>query len=91
MLGNRKMNSELDIVDISNKSKIILEALANIITQENGCGYEHLSIILIEQVEQDNEEKLCDREIYWQHQLREFRENGGNAHCVKNETESYLK
>ena len=56
--------------------------------QENGCGYQYLSIVLIEKVENGNEAKLCDRELYWQHQLRAFRENGGNAHCVKNETES---
>ena len=41
-----------------------------------GCGYENVSITLIEQVEQKNMKFLADRELYWQHQLRGYVENG---------------
>ena len=50
-----------------------------------GCGYENISIMVIEQVEIGNHEELGDREIYWQNQLRAFVENGGNAHCYRKE------
>ena len=48
-----------------------------------GCGYENISIMIIEQVEIGNLEELANREIYWQNQLRAFVENGGNAHCYR--------
>ena len=51
----------------------------------NGCGYEHLSIQLIEGVEEGNQQALCDREIFWQNQLRCYVQNGGNAHCYRKE------
>ena len=50
-----------------------------------GCGYEHLSIQLIEGVEEGNQQALCDREIFWQNQLRCYVQNGGNAHCYRKE------
>ena len=48
-----------------------------------GCGYQNLSIIIIEQVERGDLELLAEREVYWQHQLRAFVENGSKAHCYK--------
>ena len=50
-----------------------------------GCGYQNVSIILIEQVREKNMKYLADRELYWQHQLRGYVENGYNAHCKKKE------
>ena len=50
-----------------------------------GCGYENFSITLIEQVREKNFEFLAKRELYWQHQLRVYIENGHNAHCKKKE------
>lgn len=47
-----------------------------------GCGYHNLTIILIEKVQKDNE-KLHERKLFWQYNLRAFHENGGNAHCLK--------
>ena len=50
-----------------------------------GCGYENVSITLIEQVREKTFEFLAKRELYWQHQLRVYVENGHNAHCKKKE------
>jgi hypothetical protein len=47
------------------------------------CGYEDMSIVLIEQVELGNNALLAKREQYWQHQLRVYIEHGGNAHCIR--------
>ena len=47
------------------------------------CSYQDISFILIEKVEEGAKTKLARREQYWQHQLRAFVENGGNAHCIK--------
>jgi hypothetical protein len=49
------------------------------------CSYKDISITLIELTEIGNKVKLAIREQYWQHQLRPFAENGGNAHCIKKE------
>ena len=51
----------------------------------DGCGYSRVSIQIIEQVELGDERKLAEREVYWQHQLRCYVENGGNAHCYRKE------
>ena len=51
------------------------------------CGYEDMSIVLIEQVELGNKALLARREQYWQHQLRVYIENGGNAHCIRKDIE----
>ena len=50
-----------------------------------GCGYSNLSIILIEEVKEKTMEYLAEREVFWQHQLRVYVENGSNAHCYKKE------
>ena len=50
-----------------------------------GCGYQNVSIQIIEQVEIGNDEMLANRRLYWQNQLRCFAENGGNAHCLRKE------
>ena len=52
---------------------------------ERGCGYDSISITIIEQVEVKTPEILAERELYWQHQLRAYLENGGNAQCRKKE------
>ena len=52
---------------------------------EGGCGYANLTIQVIDQVEQDDHQALADRELYWQHQLRCFVENGANGYCYKKE------
>ena len=49
------------------------------------CSYQDISFILIEQVEMGNRNMLEKREVYWQHQLRAFRENGGNGMCIRKE------
>ena len=50
-----------------------------------GCGCGNLSIQIIEGVEQGNQKALCNREIFWQNQLRCYVQNGGNAHCFRKE------
>ena len=50
-----------------------------------GCGYENIRVMIIEQVEIGNPDMLSTREIYWQNQLRCFMENGGQAHCKRKE------
>ena len=47
------------------------------------CTYQDLSITLIEQVEEKSFEYLAERELYWQHQLRVYVQNGSNAHCYR--------
>ena len=47
------------------------------------CSYEDLSITIIERVETENMEDLAERELYWQHQLRAYVQNGGKAHCYR--------
>ena len=49
------------------------------------CSYGDVSIVLIEQVGNGDRDLLADREQYWQHQLRAFVENGGNAQCIRKE------
>jgi len=39
------------------------------------CGYHNLTINLIEKNEKDNE-KLHERELFWQYNLKAFHENG---------------
>ena len=47
------------------------------------CEYKDMSITLIERVSEKNLKFLADRELWWQHQLRVFVENGGNGHCYR--------
>ena len=49
------------------------------------CSYSDISFTLIEQVERGNRKMLSNREVWWQHQLRAFEENGGGAMCIKKE------
>ena len=51
----------------------------------NGCGYNNLRIQIIDQVEAGNTRALAESEIYWQHQLRVYIQNGGQAHCRRKE------
>ena len=50
-----------------------------------GCSYSHLEATLIEKVKQGDDAKLAERELYWQYQLRTFKENGGNAMNLKDD------
>ena len=52
---------------------------------DGGCGYQNISMTIIEQVQVKTPDCLAERELYWQHQLRAYLENGGNAHCRKKE------
>ena len=49
----------------------------------SACSYQDLSIQLIEQVKHHNMDFLAKRELFWQHQLRVYIENGGKAHCYR--------
>ena len=51
----------------------------------NGCGYDNISIVIIEEVEIKTLDFLAKRETYWQHQLRVYVENGSNGHCYRKE------
>ena len=51
----------------------------------SGCGYDQMSIQIIDLVEIGDEQALADCETYWQHQLRCYVENGGRAHCFRKE------
>ena len=53
-----------------------------------GCGYESVSIQIIEQVKIGDNLALENQEIYWQNQLRCYIQNGGNAHCRRKEKKS---
>ena len=50
-----------------------------------GCGYENLTLTIVEQVKEKNFKFLAERELYWQHQLRAYSENGYRNHCRKKE------
>ena len=52
---------------------------------DTGCGYANMSFILIEKVEFGEKDKLSEREVFWQHQLRCYIENGDNGHCYRKE------
>ena len=57
----------------------------------DGCGYENLSLQIIDQVERGDKDALADLEVYWQNQLRCFIDNGGNGQCRKKENPKYLR
>ena len=50
-----------------------------------GCSYDHLQVTFIEKVKHGDEAMLAKQELYWQYQLRSFRENGGNAMNIKDD------
>ena len=50
-----------------------------------GCGYQHFSVQLIDQVEKGDKVALAEKEVYWQNQLRCYVQNGGHAHCYRKE------
>ena len=50
---------------------------------ERGCGYTNMSFILIEKILSESREVLAEREVFWQHQLRCYIENGENGHCFR--------
>ena len=51
----------------------------------NGCGYNSVSIQIIDQVEVGDTRALEEQEIYWQNQLRCYVQNGGSSHCRRKE------
>ena len=51
----------------------------------DGCGYENVSIQIIDQVDIGDYQALAKAEVYWQNQLRTYIQNGGNAHCRRKE------
>ena len=51
----------------------------------NGCGYENVSVQIIDQVEQGDSMALAEKEVFWQNQLRCYVQNGGHAHCYRKE------
>ena len=50
-----------------------------------GCGYENVSVQIIEQVNLKTFDNLAKREQWWQNQLRVFVQNGHNNHCYRKE------
>ena len=48
-----------------------------------GCGYQNVSIVLIEEVEVKTPKYLAERELFWQHQLRVFVTNGSRGYCYR--------
>ena len=65
--------------------KKIVGGLGHYYGGDGGCGYQNISMTIIEQVQVKTPDFLAERELYWQHQLRAYLENGGNAHCRKKE------
>ena len=53
--------------------------------EDRGCGYENLSLQVIEKVKEGDQARLAERETYWQNQLRCYVENEGQAHCYRKE------
>ena len=54
-------------------------------SNDRGCKYDHFEATLIERVTEGDETQLAERELYWQYQLRTFKENGGNAMNLKDD------
>ena len=52
---------------------------------DNGCGYDSISIQIIDQVKQGDHAALAEKELFWQNQLRCYVEHGGGAHCYRKE------
>jgi hypothetical protein len=60
-----------------------------------GCGYENISINeniyenisikIIEKIEEGDHSRLAKREVYWQHQMRCYVQNGRGGHCYRKE------
>jgi hypothetical protein len=52
-----------------------------------GCGYENISIKIIEKIEEGDHSRLAKREVYWQHQMRCYVQNGRGGHCYRKPSE----
>ena len=50
-----------------------------------GCGYQSISMQIIEKVNQGDHTQLAKREVYWQNEIRCFVQNGGGGHCYRKE------
>ena len=55
-----------------------------------GCGYENVSIMIIEQVSPQTITQLDEREFVCQNQWRVYVEHGGHAHCYRKETKKKI-
>ena len=51
----------------------------------HGCGYNNISMQIIEKVRNGDHARLAERETYWQNQLRCYVENEGGGHCYRKE------
>ena len=61
------------------------ERVKDVFAGPRGCGYEQISMKIIEKVEDGDHSELAKREIYWQHQMRCYVQNGGGGHCYRKE------
>ena len=48
-----------------------------------GCGYDSISMQIIEKVNQGDHAHLANREVYWQNQIRCFVQYGTGGHCYQ--------
>ena len=80
MSAKAKQNLKSDIPTTSKKK---IGGLGHHYGNGGPCSYQHLQVQIIEEVEHKNFDFLAERELYWQHQLRTYIENGGRAHCYR--------
>ena len=83
MWGRAKHHLKLDTQIKSRKSGRVVGGLGHHYGGGSGCSYEDLKITLTEQVEKKTMEYLAERELFWQHQLRVYVQNGCKAHCYR--------
>ena len=84
MLANQQPPLIQDIVTTDKRLRKKIGGLGNHFGGD-GCGYENVSIQIIDQVDVGDYQALAKAEVYWQNQLRTYIQNGGNAHCRKKE------
>ena len=82
-----KSTTQFKIRHSNHKQEIknVVGGVGNHYGGQGGCGYENMRVQIIDQVEIGNTKALADAEVFWQHQLRAYIQNGGNAHCRRKE------
>ena len=80
-------NGRIHTVEVVKEVKKKIGGLGQHYGGARACCYDDMSIVLIEQVELGNRSLVAKREQFWQHQLRVYVENGGNAHCIRKDIE----
>ena len=75
-----KMNRDSIFVNFEEYTRTVVSFIFHL-----GCSYDHLQVTFIEKVKHGDEAMLAKQELYWQYQLRSFRENGGNAMNIKDD------